>query len=82
VGLPASTWQGMARAEPVNLAEALLAGNYWPGWSVVVGSPFAGLVVAAGEELLAVAAAEQEEEAVQVFAQVLDAVAGVAGRDH
>ena len=28
VGLPASTSQGMARAEPVNLAEALLAGNY------------------------------------------------------
>jgi hypothetical protein len=28
VGLPASTLQGMARAEPDNLAEALLAGNY------------------------------------------------------
>jgi hypothetical protein len=28
VGLPASTLQGMARSEPVNLAEALLAGEY------------------------------------------------------
>jgi hypothetical protein len=28
VGLPASTLQGMARSEPVNLVEALLAGNY------------------------------------------------------
>jgi hypothetical protein len=38
--------------------------------------------VVAGEELLAVAAAEQEDEAVQVVAQVLDAVAGVAGRGN
>lgn len=28
VGLPASTLQGMARAEPVNLVEALLGGDY------------------------------------------------------
>jgi hypothetical protein len=42
---------------------------------------FAGLVVVGGEELLAVAAAEQEDEAVQVVTGA-DAAAGVAGRGH
>jgi hypothetical protein len=42
------------------------------------GVSFVGLVVVACEELLAVAAAEQEDEAVQVVAQLRDAVGGVA----
>ena len=39
---------------------------------------FSRVIVVTGGELLTVAAAEQEDEAVQVVAQVLDAVAGVA----
>jgi hypothetical protein len=70
---------GKTRGSP---NESYFRAGHPTGWSVVVGSPFVGLVVLAGEELLAVAAAAQEDEAVQVVAQVLDAVAGVAGRDH
>ena len=54
--------------------EGLRAGAWLAGW-------LAGCALA-GEQLLAVATAEQEEETVQVVAQVLDAIAGLPGRDH
>ena len=53
-----------------------------PGFAEVAGllssASFTGFVVVTAEELFAVAAAEQEDEAVDVVAQLLDAVSGVA----
>ena len=53
-----------------------------PGFAEVVrllsSASFTGFVVVTAEKLFAVAAAEQEDEAVDVVAQLLDAVSGVA----
>jgi len=52
-----------------------------PGFAGVVrvlsSASFTGFVVVTAEELFAVAAAEQEDEAVDVVAQLLDAVSGL-----
>jgi len=62
--------------EAVNLFEAPWAGFQCAGPSVVAGFSFLGCV--AGEQVLAVVAAEQEDEAVQVVAQLPGAVGRVA----